>query len=398
MTVYSRRGAWWLGGVTFASVVAAAVLLMSPGEPRELPLEPDGYNKSALGHSGLLRWLQTRGERVVQRRSNRPIDEPGLLVFAEPSTTDDSSDARLGDWIDAAAATLLVLPKRRGEPHPSNRQWVKSIHLLGTSAVEATFAKFAKAVGVDPPEIVRVDRVSNWSSAAGLFAPDLTAPAQLLRPAPLLEPLIECEQGVLLGSIGGIFVLADPDLIENHGLLRGKNAELVLAILAHVRDDGPIVFDETTHGAGPDNSFFHRVGEFPHVLLPVHLLLLAALLAWIANGRHGPAMEPPSVLRGGKEFLIGNIAALLRRGGHHGHAVQRYARLRVRRAADAMQVPRTLPYDRVRETVLTKMGADARERFERAVREAKGAVSAVRATALASDIRTSLEEVLHASR
>ena len=152
-------------------------------------------------------------------------------------------------------------------------------------------ATFAEAVAEAPSEIVRVDSVTDWRSADGLFAPDLTAPAQLLRPAPDLEPLIECDQGVLLGSLGAMFVLADPDLIENHGLLRGRNAELVLAVLARVRGDGPIVFDETLHGDLPQDGIWSRAGEFPHVLMPVHLLLFTALLAWIANGRHGPAIE-----------------------------------------------------------------------------------------------------------
>ena len=78
--------------------------------------------------------------------------------------------------------------------------------------------------------------------------------------------------------------------------------------------------------------------------------------------------------------------------------MQRYARLRVRRVADALQVPRSLPYDRVRQAVLAKMDAAGRERFDAAVREAGGNVSAARAAALANDIRTSTEEVLHAGR
>jgi len=398
VTVYSRRGAWLLGGVTLASLVAAAVLLMSPGSARGLPFEPHGYNRSAIGHSGLLRWLESRGERVVQRRSMRSSGDCGLLVFAEPSTDADEPGEHIAEWIDAAAETLLVLPKRRGWPDEDDPEWVRTISTIDRRAVRTVFEPFAAAVGEDVPEVVRVDRVSNWRAVDGLSAPDLTAPAQLLRPSPNLEPLIECDQGVLLGSLGGMFVLADPDLVQNHGLLRGNNADLVLAVLAHVRGDGPIVFDETLHGDGARDGIWKRAGEFPHVLVPVHLLLLTALLAWIANGRHGPALETASATGASKEFLIANIAALLRRGGHHGHAVRRYARLRVRRVADALQMPRSLPYDRARDLVLGKMDAAVRERFEAAVRESAGQVSAVRATVLANDIRTSTEEVLHAGR
>jgi len=72
-------------------------------------------------------------------------------------------------------------------------------------------------------------------------------------------------------------VLADPDVIANHGLARDGNAALAVAVIGRLRaGNGGVVFDETVHGyvAKPANPFM-LLFRFPFVVATAQGLLAA---------------------------------------------------------------------------------------------------------------------------
>ncbi len=366
---YSQRVARWVVAAAVTSLLASFYLLLRPGElSRVDSVGADTYSRSALGHSGLLQLLGELGEPVLQLRQPRALGECGLLVIAEPGEVDDAALRRLSDAVDEAPVTLFVLPKRQGKRDRNNPRWIESDELIDPDdcgdVLRRLLAEIAE-VSVAAPTITRVNAASNWRSpglrqgpAPTLAAPQLFESRRFLDGSDL-DSWIECGEGVLLGRIGTLFVLSDPDLIANHGLHRGDNAELVIEIVRAIKTPGAIVFDETSHGHRLAPSIWTEAGRFPLVLVPVHLLLVLALVLWTAAGRFGSPRVAAPPIGAGKRFLIENIINLLQRGGRHAPSLRRYLRQRVRLAAERQHAPRGLGDEPCRDWLLSRMPAGA---------------------------------------
>jgi hypothetical protein len=173
-----------------------------------------------------------------------------------------------------------------------------------------------------------------------------------------VQPVIECREGVLLGYLDDreypLWVMSDPDVFANHGLLRGDNAALAVAILRRVRGDGAILFDETLHGFAQEPSIYHLAREFPVIVITVHLLLLMALVAFAAIGRFGPVQPPAVVIASGKGHLIDSVVSLQRRAGHHESSLRRYAAMCVRQAAARLRAPKGLDHEQSLQWLLQR--------------------------------------------
>ncbi len=385
----------WLVVVALLSLGAAFYLLVSPGgtSPRR-SVGADSYSRSAIGHFGLVALLREEGEAVLQRRLDRELSQCGLLVVAEPHAVDDEEDRRLGEWVASAPATLVVLPKREGIIDATKPQWIERVELLPLAEITDLLTHIGRWADASVPAVERFEQVEGWRLPSGWRPPQLTSPVQLLtRDRDHIEPLIVCNQGVLLGRIGDVWVLSDPDLIANHGLHQGDNAALALAILRRFREPGAIVFDETLHGHRLAPSIWQAAAQFPFVLVTVHLLLLTALLLWIANGRFGPVVTVPPPIAAGKQFLIDNVAALLRRAGSYAPSLRRYVRQRVRQAAEALRAPRGLSDEECRRFVLARMqDAERRRELEELLLRHTTIGSVSEALAVARRLRTLTEE------
>jgi hypothetical protein len=168
--------------------------------------------------------------------------------------------------------------------------------------------------------------VGEWTGPIG-FAPALADP-QLLESS-ALEPLVASGNRMLVGARRGagtgLTVLADPDLVENHGLHRGDNAQLAVALVERVRrGPGPIVFDDSFLPQPTRPSPWRALLAPPLIFATVQALLTALLVVWTALGRFGPAAPVPPPLPAGKVALVESTAALLRAGGHTRAALDRY--------------------------------------------------------------------------
>lgn len=341
-----QRTGRWLYVVAIVSFLSAVYLLITPGGGNNVrSIDTNTFSRSALGHRGLLQLLHEIGEPVIRQRSRLPIPA-GLLVFAEPDKNEGSFDVnQLADAMDEADDSLVVLPKRYPADLMTTKKWVDETKLYSIPAVQKVMARMPM---VWEPDVRRVDEVRTWRTFDGLPAPVIPGPVQLIAHGDLVKPLIECREGVLLGYLDdrySTWVLSDPDLFANHGLLRGDNAELAVAILRRLRGEGAIAFDETTHGFAQEPSVFHLAREFPVNIVTAHLLLLLAVVAFAARGRFGAVEPPPVAIASGKEFLIENVVALQQYAGHDETSLMRYARMSVRRAAVRLRAPRGLDFE-----------------------------------------------------
>jgi hypothetical protein len=329
---FTRRSAAWLAVAAGFSLAAAGVLGVFGDELSEPPsFGADGWSRSALGHRAFLDLLGRLGRPVLVSRHHTAAKagDGALVALLEPELGEEGGarDATLDEIDESAARLFVVLPKRTGAPDPLRPRWVGSTGLVSIPSVD----RILRVLDLNA-EVVRPERpIGSWSGP--LPAPSVDRP-QLLR-SEQLEPLVECAEGILAGELvveledrrWHAVVLADPDLIATHGLGRGENAALALALLDRLgAGEGPVVVDETLHGHDQQPSIVRELLRFPLVLATLQALVAGLLLAWAALVQFGRPHAPPQALAPGKAFLVDNTAELLRAGGHVAHAAAAYLR------------------------------------------------------------------------
>jgi hypothetical protein len=253
------------------------------------------------------------------------------LILAEPlergSLRELSREAA-----NRSAPLVLVLPKwAAGPPSERNPEWLSKVDLRPLPSV----ARFANALGqegrkAETVELLRVKGGQRCSPGQGLSRPELSiqaAPLQLLKPSPGLKPLLECPGGILIARLGedpGVYLIADPDILNNQGLGRGDNAAAVHGFLTWDLGAAGVVFDETIHGFHRASGLLAEALRFPLALATLQSLLLLGIVLWAGMGRFGKPLPAPTALAAGKETLIDNTAKLLASGGHAADSLQRY--------------------------------------------------------------------------
>ncbi len=340
--VFSRRllMGWIMGAVV---VFALSLYFMGGGElSGPDSVGPSTFSRSAIGHAGIADVLTQLAIPVVKSRSSslEKLSSGSVLVIAEPRRSGQSEDAIR--TLLKASTILLVLPKWTGQPSEQKTGWLREVDERPVLDAQWT-------LGLVAPhgEVVREDGAVQWTTNALHITPALDLPTQLVR-GDRLWPIIGAKQGMLVGEISDrnrkIWVLADPDVIANHGLAHEGNAALALALINALRSgDGSVVFDETVHGfvVRPASPFL-LLFRFPFVVATVQGLLAIALLLWATLGRFGAPQTAPPALSAGREGLLANMAKLVEFTGHQDVVVKRYVQETVRDVATALHAPREL--------------------------------------------------------
>jgi hypothetical protein len=340
--VFSRRLLiGWIVGVVV--VFAISLYFMGGGELSGTDsVGPSTFSRSAIGHAGIADVLAQLAIPVVKSRSGslEKLSSGSVLVIAEPRRNGQSEDAIR--TLLKASTILLVLPKWSGQPSDQKTGWLREV-----DERPVLDAQWALNLIAPRGEVVRERSALQWTTNALQITPDVDLPVQLVR-GDRLRPIIGAMQGMLVGEISDkdrkIWVLADPDIIANHGLARAGNAALALALIKALRaGDGSVVFDETVHGfvVRPASPFL-LLFRFPFVVATAQGLLAVALLLWATLGRFGAPQAAPPALRAGREGLLQNMAKLVEFTGHQDVIVKRYVQETIRDAAIALHAPREL--------------------------------------------------------
>ena len=329
----------WIAGAIAA--FALALYFMGSGE-HGTTVGPSTFSRSAIGHAGIAEVLTELGIPVVKSRSDslQKLARGSVLVIAEPVHNAQNEAAIKA--MSNASAILLVLPKWSGLPSEEKSGWLRR-------ALEHPASDAQWALGLIAPggEVTRSSSAVAWTTNALGITPVLELPVQLMQ-SNRLQPIIAAKEGLLVGELHDlkrkIWVLADPDVIANHGLSHPDNAALAVALIKALRSaEGSVVFDETVHGfvVRPVGGF-PLLFRFPFVVATLQALVAAILLLWATLGRFGAPRVAPVALSTGREGLLQNIAKLTEFTGHQDVMVKRYVQETVRDVAATLHAPRGL--------------------------------------------------------
>ncbi|ONG51575.1 hypothetical protein BKE38_15925 [Pseudoroseomonas deserti] len=315
----------------------AAFLLLTIYEPDlRAGQNPGGHalSRSALGYAGLVRILQDQGVPTGISRTG-PGDAAGMsqaadLLVLTPGAGTDYGE--LAPMISArAGAVLLVLPKWSARRDPEHPGWLRDPRLLGL------------------PTVSRLLEDGKVSRSEEPVTPLLTAAAPLpakrrLKPAPMdgvqsilgsdYAPLLTDPNGRMLlarhSGLGHLYVLADPDLLNNRGLRSLEGAETAFAIIDGLRGGGAVQFDVSLNGLARQRNPMKLALEPPFLAATLCLLAAALLTAWHAARRFGPARAEAAALALGQRALADNTAGLLALAQREHRMGGRYAALTAR--------------------------------------------------------------------
>jgi hypothetical protein len=331
----------WIAGAVL--VFAVSLYFMGRGEPGgDDSAGPSTFSRSAIGYEGIAEVLRQLAVPVVKSRSSslEKLSPGSVLVIAEPQHTPQTEETIRA--LLKAPAILLVLPKWIGLPSEQKPGWLRQV-----APAPLADARWTLNLVAPRGEVLRESGSITWTTNALQIAPNVEAPIQLVR-GERLRPIIGARQGMLVGEISDrdqrIWVLADPDVLSNHGIARPDNAALAVAMINQLGSlGGGVVFDETVHGFRVRTaSPFLLMFRFPFVLATAQGLIAAVLLLWATLGRFGAAQVAPAPLSAGREGLLSNMAELVEFTGHQDVMVRRYVQETVRDVASQLHAPREL--------------------------------------------------------
>ena len=310
------------------------------------------YSSSAVGHGALHDVLRDMGVPVAIHRnpSRTPLQDTGVLLVLEPQLhleTDALDRPGLAQLIAEAPAVLLALPKWQvvttDGKHPRVAQFAPwpQTEIMGSLEALGLDADLLR-LQIEPEAVIEPNPYD--------LDPAYDGPFRQYLGSEMIEPVIGTANGMLLGRVmideTLVYILSDPDLLQNHGLHREPNAQLVVTWIEELRKDGPVVFDETLHGFPPKNeSLVRELFRFPLVLVLVHIVFVVVLLLWGGLARFGDAPPPPPDVEPGSEFLIRHTAQLLQFTKHRQMALRRYVGDTGRAVAARYRLPTDLKGD-----------------------------------------------------
>ncbi len=270
--------------------------------------------RSAVGYAGLVDLVgRFRQARIVS--GGEAVESEDLLVVAltgagSPDAVQNLLRRRGG------RATLLIMPKWITRPDPDRRGWVRSLAPAAGSLAQGLIGRDVEVDILSGPR-PRPVRGENFLSDLVLPVP----PNPQVITGGDLEPLFPVRDNqALLAQIGEQphFVLADPDLLNNHGLRDLANARAALRLLDTLSPTGAqgINFDLATDGQGgtaaPAPSMLRLAFEPPFLAMTLALFFAALAAGFYGAFRFGPVRHEERAIALGKAALVENSAGLIR--------------------------------------------------------------------------------------
>jgi hypothetical protein len=338
----------WIVAAAAAFALLIYLLAFGGGGPQRKAIGPSAFSRSAIGYAGWAELISRVGITVVKTH-NGGIDSSAagkLLVVADPSAvSEDQGRYAFGN----ADRVLVILPKWYGFRSTIHSGWISDALLLPIGSNDASIRK-AGATG----KTARVQAPQTWTVNALGLTPEITAPVQVIQDTKL-RPIVAAGSNVLVGELVDrgrrIWIVSDPDMLSNHGLFSGHNAEIAIRLVNALRPaKGDVVFSELVFGyAAPSTNPLTLMFQFPFIIVTIQLLAASAFLLWAAMPRFGLPMPAPELLAAGKRRLIQNAANLLRFSSHPEIIVASYVRLCVRGVARELRSPPGLDWQRMVE-------------------------------------------------
>lgn len=371
--------------VALCGIVAFVILLVLGAYAPELRSGRNGgshaLSNAATGYSGLVTLAQATGRNPQIVRSEYQWESEDLAVLTPESPLTDLTEVL---QTRSARATLVVLPKWDTQRDRARPGWVRIAGLLPDVMPEGVLAP-ALQLDVTRARTDRQPLVTIPDHAPDEMRFDAPPVLQTMS-GKELEPIITDGQGrvVLAKWTGGpMYVLAEPDLLNNYGIRELPKAAAALSMLDFLNstEAGGVLFDVTLNGLGGTRSPLRLAFDPPFLAVTLAILVALALAGLQAVVRFGVPARPQRAIAFGKAALVDNTASLVRKAGREARLGERYADIIRERAAALLRIP-----PRVR-------GEELEQRLERA--PASGSYSKLANAAAAADDR---EQMLAAAK
>ena len=323
-------------------------------------------SQAAIGFSGLVRLAQATGRHPQILRSELAWNSDDLVV-----ATPEHAATPLGKILAARGTkkpSLFVLPKWNAVNDSDHKGWIRTAGLLPLFEPEGVFAPGIR-FAVKRHDKMPVLRIADRGMPASIrFAtpkklqvieplsqkkssPARSEPAVRVTVAPPaddgrqtqtfdytygdIQPLItDGSGGIVLGEIDNLFILADPDLLDNAGMKNEGNAASALALLDWLNPPKAqgISFDVVLNGLAQGKSVLRLAFDPPFLAMTLTFAAMALLLGIRAAGRFGAPRPRARAIAFGKAALVDNSALLVskarkarRLGGRYAAVVREQA-------------------------------------------------------------------------
>ena len=272
---------------------------------------------SAVGFRGATILLRGLGREVAINRGRfNPEHLKTVVLVQTPGPATGASALR--DHPEALR-TLIVLPKWQVQVNPLQPGTVSKAGVLGAGDwPSATLRDFsAKTQVVQDGGRGRTTLLG----AGGMFKKGTalpTGPIDQLQTAsgPGWTPVLTdaAGRGVLLHCQEKpyIYLLTEPDLLNNQGLASLDNARVGMTILGALQGEGGALFDVTLNGLKVQPSLARLMLEPPWLAATLCLLAAAVLMGARALARFGAPMRQGRQIALGGAALVDNSAGLIR--------------------------------------------------------------------------------------
>jgi hypothetical protein len=296
-------------------------------------------SNAATGFSGLVRLAEATGRHPIVVRAVNQLGSENLAIVTPESSGTDLTDIleRRGPRV-----TLVILPKWETQRDTMRSGWVRVVDLLPQIVPENVLAPAYELKIARIKE--RGTRLQTVHASAmqdlGFVSPEVT---QVLSGSEIEPVLIDPKGRVVLAKIGDqpLYVLADPDLLNNHGMANAKQAAAALALLdlLNSTDAESVLFDVTANGLGHSRSPLRLAFDPPFLAVTITIFVGMLLAGWQALVRFGEPRRPQRALAFGKTALVENTAALIRKAGRETHLASRYVDTIRERATALFRLP-----------------------------------------------------------
>jgi hypothetical protein len=321
-------------GLIGAGIVAfaAMLLLLAYGGGLGTPRSGGSANVqsvAATGFKGLEQLVRSSSYNVETVRDADDLSSDVLLIVTvEERTTADDYREMLRRR--AGRPTLIILPKWFTQPHPQRSGWVNA---MGAGLGEFVAARLGLKSRLSVSERSR-NMAPRFAEGTGqLSGVRLPVPnaVQSFRDGELVPAAAIPGAGALIAQYPNEphYILADPDLLNNHGLRSLDNARAAMDLIAALdtNESGVVQFDLTLTGlaAGSAPNALRLAFEPPFLVLTL-ALFVAALLAGLHGAfRFGPVRREERSIAFGKAALVENSAGLIRLAGRESNLGTAYA-------------------------------------------------------------------------
>jgi hypothetical protein len=296
------------------------------------------FSTAANGFALLYEVLDESNYQVRRslQKSSPPLKETELLIITDPILSLKNKPSLIKH-----PNIFLILPKWEPILNPLKPSWLMFPIPSSTEDSDKILTAF---LGQNfQGQIVQKPAVPGWIvNPFGKLKPTVVTPAQLLN-SPDITPVIADEDGILLGQYRDVdrtvWILTDPDVMNNHGLEDGQNLPLTLAVLNSLGGSGTLVFDDPTQEPikvplNLDNPF-----TFPQIITILLTVLSAVCLFYSSGSRFGPPYVPEDSVDFGRRKLIDNSARLLERSGHHKVTLLNYLKIITKPLGKTLHAP-----------------------------------------------------------